>query len=291
MQDVIAANSSRHVLTPFHGSGFFASHYLIPLSMFPITIELTLCDPSVVAMTAANGGTNVYSQTYQISNPRILADMVNVDSSIQAQLSSALLEGRALPLTFNTWNNTYYSVAPGASWSININRGFSRLNSMILTHSNAATISGNNNGTLPATRSSAGMGPEPTTSPTTPSGCRRPSGPCSSQRRPCSATAECAYQLSKLLAHHSSWRACPSPRAGTTMTNSLLVWTARGMSSSPGSGMAMMTGLNTKTGNDMIRCTWDNITAQNGWAPDRVWLSLGYQVVVELRAEGVIQLD
>ena len=41
----------------------------------------------------------------------------------------------------------------------------------------------------------------------------------------------------------------------------------------------------------MIRFTWDNVTAQTGWAPDRVWLSIGFQLVVELRAEGVIVLD
>ena len=36
VQDPIAANSSRHLLTPFHGSGFFASHYLIPLEHVPV---------------------------------------------------------------------------------------------------------------------------------------------------------------------------------------------------------------------------------------------------------------
>jgi hypothetical protein len=44
------------------------------------------------------------------------------------------------------------------------------------------------------------------------------------------------------------------------------------MASSPGSGMAVMTGVNTKANNDLMRWTFDNVTIQDGWAPDRMWV-------------------
>jgi hypothetical protein len=287
--DTIAANGSRHVLTPLHGSGFFASHYLIPLSMFPITIELTLCDPGNVAVYQSNATT--YSQQYQITNPRILADVVNVDSSIQAQLSSALLEGRALPLTFNTWNNTYYSVATGPSWSININRGFSRLNTMLLSHTNAATIIQNTAGytASDAWISWHGAGAYNFTEDTF--RLQAAIGPLLFPETPLQSHGECAYQLSKVMAMHSSVEGMSISPFRYKSDEFIVGLDLERMSSSPGAGQAMFTGLNTKTGNDMIRFTWDNVTAQAGWAPDRVWLHLGYQVVVELRAEGVVCLD
>ena len=102
---------------------------------------------------------------------------------------------------------------------------------------------------------------------------------------PLQSHAECAYQLSKVLAHHSSLEGLSITPGRYRNDEFIVALDCERMSSSPGSGQAMFTGLNTKTGNDMIRFTWDNVTAQNGWAPDRVWLSLGYQVVVELRAD------
>ena len=116
--DLIPAGASRNILTPLHGSGFFATHYLIPVGSFGVTVELELCDPAFVAAYQNPTGTN-RSQTYSIIQARLLADVVHVDSAIQNQISQALLEGKPLPIHFKTWSNTNHSIdSSGGSWSV-----------------------------------------------------------------------------------------------------------------------------------------------------------------------------
>ena len=204
--DLIPASASRNILTPLHGSGFFASHYLIPVGSFGVTVELELCDPAFVAAYQNPTGTN-RSQTYSIIQARLLADVVHVDSAIQNQISQALLEGKPLPIHFKTWNNTNYSIdSSGGSWSINISRGFSRLASVFVTFSNQAKTvlntagytrsnffgSWHSNAAYDFTRDtfSAQLAVGPLLFPDYPIGQL--------------GHAECFYQLSKCLAMHSS---------------------------------------------------------------------------------------
>jgi hypothetical protein len=197
----IAANGSRHVITPIHGSGLFATHYLLPVGSFPLEIELELCDPVQVA-TYGNGSNA--SQQYQLTQCRLLYDTVSVDSAIQNQIAQSLLEGKPLPLHFKSWSNCYYTInSAGGSWSISSTRGFSRLASVFVTFScqarsyqaTALTMcnsfqswhgTGNYNFASDSFRAQLQIGsslwPD----------------------RPLESHAECFYQLSKTLAMHSS---------------------------------------------------------------------------------------
>jgi hypothetical protein len=78
------------------------------------------------------------------------------------------------------------------------------------------------------------------------------------------------------------------------------------MTSSPGSGMAAFTGLSTRNAGDTLRFAFDNVTpwqkpAQNPSAgenyratasvPQRMYITLHMDLVLELRAEGCVLLD
>jgi hypothetical protein len=75
------------------------------------------------------------------------------------------------------------------------------------------------------------------------------------------------------------------------------------MSSSPGAGGAAFTGLSTRSAGDTIRLSWENVSPRvnvnagtgnvvdvNAW-PSRCFVTLRYDAIVELRAEGVVLLD
>ena len=75
------------------------------------------------------------------------------------------------------------------------------------------------------------------------------------------------------------------------------------MSASPGAGGAAFTGLSTRNAGDTIRLDWQNVSPRvnvnsatgnvvdvNAW-PSRCFLTLRYDAVIEMRAEGVVVLD
>ena len=60
----------------------------------------------------------------------------------------------------------------------------------------------------------------------------------------------------------------------------------------PGSGNAAFTGMSTRNAGDSLRFSFENITPRDAAStPQRMYATLHVDLVVELRAEGVILLD
>jgi hypothetical protein len=118
---------------------------------------------------------------------------------------------------------------------------------------------------------------------------------------PLSSVQETSYQLSKALGMHGSLIA-PSITPAQWLDRTYLVcFDLEKMSSSPGSGGAAFTGLSTRAAGDTIRLTWENVSPRvnvnagnvadvNAW-PMRQYVTLRFDAVIELRAEGVVLLD
>jgi hypothetical protein len=120
---------------------------------------------------------------------------------------------------------------------------------------------------------------------------------------PMSSTQEAYYQLSKVLGMHSSM-VSPSITPAEWLDRTYIVaFDLEKMSASPGSGGAAFTGLSTRNAGDTIRLDWQNVSPRvnvnagtgnvvdvNSW-PSRCFVTLRYDAVIELRAEGVMVLD
>jgi hypothetical protein len=118
---------------------------------------------------------------------------------------------------------------------------------------------------------------------------------------PMSSVQEASYQLSKVLGMHGSLISPSITPAGWLDRSYIVAFDLEKMSSSPGSGGAAFTGLSTRAAGDTIRLDWQNVTPRvnvaagnvvdvNAW-PTRCYVSLRYDAVIELRAEGVVILE
>jgi hypothetical protein len=123
---------------------------------------------------------------------------------------------------------------------------------------------------------------------------------------PMSSAQEAWYQLSKVLGLHSSLEGVSIPPGEWLGTNFVIGLDMEKMTSSPGSGMAAFTGLSTRNAGDTLRFAFDNVTpwqkpadnpspAQTYRAeasvPQRMYITLHMDLVLELRAEGCVLLD
>ena len=75
-------------------------------------------------------------------------------------------------------------------------------------------------------------------------------------------------------------------------TNFILALDMEKMSSSPGAGGAAFTGLSTRNAGDTIRFAFDSVNPGSAAAtPQRMYITLHFDAILELRAEGCILLD
>jgi hypothetical protein len=123
---------------------------------------------------------------------------------------------------------------------------------------------------------------------------------------PMSSMQEIHYQLSKTLGLHSSLEGISIPPSEFLGTSFIISWDLERMSSSPGAGMAAFTGPSTRDAGSTLRFSFEGVNprvnpsatdatkvAVNGtraW-PSRQYVTLHYDCVAELRAEGVLLLD
>jgi hypothetical protein len=109
---------------------------------------------------------------------------------------------------------------------------------------------------------------------------------------PITSHAEAFYQLSKSLAMQSHNEGVSIPPGEYLGLNFILALDLEKMYSSPGAGFVRFSGLNTQGAGDTLRMTFQNINARSpDWLPTRQFVTLHHDVVIELRAEGVICLD
>ena len=75
-------------------------------------------------------------------------------------------------------------------------------------------------------------------------------------------------------------------------TNFILALDMEKMSSSPGAGLSAFTGLSTRNAGDTLRFAFENVTPRDTPStPQRQYVTLHMDLILELRAEGCVLLD
>jgi hypothetical protein len=307
--------------------GLFQTHYLFPLR-FPIVLELFLCSSASLCCSVGVIGAaaeDVGSQEFAIQNCRLLGDVVTCDNAIMEELARVIREGGALPLQFSSYSTTQHALSLNVpanaspyvksrqSWSIVLSRAFTRIKSIFVTFDNPAsygrlrTQSSNFLAwTAPSDRSIDGLG-----------AAGYPAENAEGFRfqiqlgaslwpdQPMSTFNEAAYQLFKglgLTASNDGHSIAP----GQYLNHDFIILAdLERASAGPGGGLAAYTGISTRTPGDSIRLTWENVLPRTGtggteaaptvtdtasW-PTQCYITLHYDLQLELRAEGVLLLD
>ncbi len=73
------------------------------------------------------------SQSYELSDCRILCNIMEVDSELQSSYAEHVLSGKPLLIPFRSWVNQVTSINSTADFSVNVARSFTRLNSVLVT--------------------------------------------------------------------------------------------------------------------------------------------------------------
>ncbi len=123
--DPIPADSERifcvHLMSSFLGQG-----KMIPLAMVPVILELELGN-----LDDCFSGVDNF---WEMSAPRLVADVLQVDQALQNSYASHLLSGKSLPINMTGMYSVKSAVPTGSSiYSFPIARGFTRLSTVYFT--------------------------------------------------------------------------------------------------------------------------------------------------------------
>jgi hypothetical protein len=117
--DDIPGNSARTVVVKLLSS-FLTQGKAIPLNMVPVVIELEIAG----ADDAFSGTGN----SWYLTQPRLLGDVLTLDNSLQNSYASHILQGKQLPFMMHGLYSVRATIPPGSTlYSLPIARGFTRL--------------------------------------------------------------------------------------------------------------------------------------------------------------------
>ena len=307
MNAQLGAGSKRTIVSPIF-AGLFATHYLLP-GRFPLTIELELVNnpnQCCAAQTWGGGDPEVpvaLSQTFEITNARILCDVVSVDNAVNEELSRVLLAGGALPLHLTSYSNTMHNLIltgnANQSFSVTLSRAFSRIKSIFVTFDNDGSrgyymTESNNFLNWHGKADYRLYGGTNVYNPALGEGWRfqLQAGALLFPDIPMSSTREAWYQLSKLLGHHASLDGVSIPPGEWQASSFVIGLDMEKAATAPGSGNAAFTGMSTRNAGDTLRFAFDAVNCRDDLSrPSRMYITLHMDLVVELRAEGVVLLD
>ena len=123
--DPIPGNSARTVVVKLLSS-FLTQGKAIPLNMVPVVIELELGG----ADDAFEGTGN----SWYITQPRLVADVLTLDNALQNSYASHILQGKQLPFMMHGLYSIRATIPPGSTlFSLPIARGFTRLSTAYVT--------------------------------------------------------------------------------------------------------------------------------------------------------------
>ena len=306
----IPGNSRQTIVTPIH-AGLFKSHYLLP-GRFPLTIELELvADPGQCCPAGADRGANpatanlpgLFSQDFTITNARILVDMVQTDVAIQNTFTEALAAGRPMQLALSSYSTTMHSLTLAGnadqSWDISLSRAYSRIKDVWVTYDNNASrgvwntesnnfLSWHGKGKVNEYGNSGVYDPRYGEGFRFQMSC----GALQFPDLPVNSHKEQFYQLSKVVGMHSSTEGVSIPPGEYLGRSHIAAFDLEKLYSSPGAAFVRFTGLNTQSAGDTLRFAWQNVTiSADAFRPSRVYITLHYDLVVELRQEGALTLD
>ena len=128
--DPIPPDSSRQVCVQLLSS-ILSQGKLLPLSLLPLTIELELDSENAAFQGSSNDWT--------ITRPRLVADVCELDQTLQNSYASHILAGKSLPFYLNGMYSVTASVPGGSSlFTLPIARGFTRLSAIYVTFTDGA---------------------------------------------------------------------------------------------------------------------------------------------------------
>jgi hypothetical protein len=135
----IPANGQRTVsFKPLFG--IFNQPKMIPLQWLPLTVEFELVTGADEAIaTALNGSlfpTNTTSNSWQIQDCQIKADVIELDSAVHNEYANHLMQGHPIPINYTSYITQLQSIANGTI-AINITRSCSRLKSVFINFDKA----------------------------------------------------------------------------------------------------------------------------------------------------------
>ena len=135
----IAAGASKKIYMKFDLSGLLTQHRWIPLFALStgVTIQLTLADAADAMCASANGVT--YSQSYTLTDIRMLADVISLSSELQDSYNSAMLSGQSLKICTKNFEviKSYLPADSAGSFSIPISKNYTRLASLFAAFTKA----------------------------------------------------------------------------------------------------------------------------------------------------------
>jgi hypothetical protein len=110
-------------------SGLFAQSRMIYLKVAPLTIELELVGDADEACAGPNG------HKWEVTDIRLLANIVYLTPEFLDQITSSLLRGIALPIAYQTFavQRVSYTLGGGNSFSVQLNRSLTRISKMFWT--------------------------------------------------------------------------------------------------------------------------------------------------------------
>ena len=308
MNETIPAGQLRTILSPIF-AGIFATHYLLP-GRFPLTIELELvnnanqcCAPNRYNPAGEDPAFAPCSQGFEMQNVRILCDVVSVDNAVNEELSRVLLAGGALPMHLSSYSSTMHNLLltenSGQSWAVTLSRAFSRIKSIFVTFDSDASrgSSGTESSKFLCWHGKPNYNTYGEYNPYNPTYGEKwrfqlQAGALLFPDLPMSSVREAWYQLSKLLGMHSSLDGVSIPPGEWQGSNFIIGLDLEKASTAPGSGNAALTGMSTRNAGDTLRFAFENVDPRDAAAtPQRMYITLHMDLVVELRAEGVVLLD
>ena len=131
----IAPNRSKVVCTKLL-FGLLNQQKFLPMQYLQLTLELELDSNPYAAIIQGTDGQQFTpdntSTNWDITDVKILADTVMLDSSLQNSYTSHLLEGKSLPINYTTFVSQSHIMTQQPNFAINIVRSFTRLKSLFI---------------------------------------------------------------------------------------------------------------------------------------------------------------
>jgi hypothetical protein len=135
----INAGASRRVLTQLLCPFFTGSQKLLPLALCGgLVFELQL-DAMYACFASVGDADNTAPPNWQFIQPMILVDTVPVDPALSSSYAKHLLEGKTLPISYHDFYTMQATLTDANSFSLPIQRGFSRLSAIYVTFYKAGT--------------------------------------------------------------------------------------------------------------------------------------------------------
>ena len=243
-----------------------------------------------------------FSSDWEITNARLLVDCVTTDVTIHNELTQALHQGKPLQLAISSWSTTMHSVLPvGAagnqSWDVVLSRAFNRIRDCYWTFDQDArgVVNTESNYFMRwhGKASKSVFGDSNAYNPTYGEGFRfqLTCGANTWPDQPVQSMKEAYHHLSKTMAMGTKEIGCsivPGEYLGQQFIQSI---DTEKMFSGPSGGYTRFTGLDTTAQGDTLRASWQNVRTRADWVPQRLFWTIHYDVVIELREAGVLCLD